>query len=131
MRPVQVIIMLVMIDLFLYYGAVAIGGFPDAGDRSFSNFVNVTSGGYTNDTGELADPADISPTVMVLGTGDLLLNSLNAILGLLSWMWTVLTMPFVISSMMGLTGAAALIPATIYTIMLVFALGQILSGRDM
>lgn len=129
MKPAQVFILLLIIDLFLYYGAGAMGSLPDsAGNRSFSVFGNVESEGYTNSTSGLTNPASTSDTGLIPGTSTVA-NFLGGIIGLANWMWSVVTMPFSIGGMVGLSGPALMIPAILYVAMLVFAIAQIISGR--
>ena len=131
MKPAQVFIMLILIDLFLYYGAGAMGALPDtAENRVFSAFGDVEAETASNQTGSLVNQNAVSDEGLIPGT-NMITNFLGGAANLINWGWSVMTMPFAIGGIVGLSGPAMMIPAVVYAALVVFALAQILTGREM
>lgn len=132
MRAGHIFVVLLMIDLFLFYGATAIGETPYEGNHTFTKFVTNVNGTLepNNASADLVT-TDFSPVDMVANAvSGLILNVLNPIIDFLNWLLTLVSMPFVIGDMMHLTGMAKVIPGAIFSAMLLFAAAKALSGRD-
>jgi hypothetical protein len=139
MKASGLILFMLTINLFFYFGASAIGLTPYTNSTIMNAFwkpdaTNITQGTvvqnatFNNKTMVSTDTNVF--TQIISGMESFVYNLLSPISGLLAFIEGCFLMPFTIADMMNLQGAAKWIPAVIYYAMLVFALASLMTGRD-
>ncbi len=131
MNAWNLILIVIIVDLFLYYGAIGLGESPDIGDRTFGEWVNIT----TEQANELGPTGlvttDINPvSQLVSGLENFFLNLLSPIAGFLALALNIVSMPFVLGDIMHLTGMAKVIPSVLFGVGLTIGVGKLMTGRS-
>lgn len=142
MRPSGLLMFMLVLNLFFYFGASAIGETPQTNSSLLNTFwipdaTNISAGSVvanaTYGGTKLVSTDSSIFDQMYLAVSDAvanLLGVLKPIQGLLDFIAGCFLMPFIIADWMQLTGAAKWIPAVVYYAMLVIALAGTISGRD-
>lgn len=151
MRSSDLIIVLLAVDLFLFFGVTAIAADISDGGMGGTNLCQDVTGNrllsYFLDTNAQLDQVSVNVTfnqsiinytdvsategqVFVSTPSGVGLSPVAFIIGFAQLLFDVVTIPFTISSCMGLSAALAWIPATLYSVALLFGGARFLSGRD-